>query len=383
MRRLRVAARAPAVLFTASAAALLTGLHAAPAAQPPAAPAWRQAERGYALEFPRDHASHPDYRIEWWYYTGNLAAVDGRRFGYQVTFFRVGIDPQPANPSRWAVRDLHMAHLAVTDVDGGRHLTAERLSRAGVGWAGASADTLDVRNDGWRATLDGAEHRLFARDGRGRFGVDLRLAPVKPEVLHGDAGFSRKGAQPGNASYYYSLTRLRTHGRIVLDGAEIDVEGLSWMDHEFGTSFLEPSQQGWDWFSLQLDDGAELMVYVLRRRDGSRDPHSAGTFVDASGKAAALRRGDFRLVAGRKWRSPSSGAAYPVEWWIEAPLVGLDLQVRAAVDAQELRTGESTGVTYWEGAVAATGSRDGRPVRGRGYLEMTGYAGAPMSEVLR
>ena len=335
------------------------------------------------LQLPGDHASHPDYRIEWWYYTGNLAAADGRRFGYQVTFFRVGVDARPANPSRWAVRDLHMAHLALTDVDGGRHLTAERLNRAGVGWAGAATDTLEVWNEEWRVGLEGTTHRLQARENRDGFGVDLRLTPAKPAVAHGRDGFSQKGAQPGNASHYYSLTRLATRGRLFLDGEALDVEGLSWMDHEFGTSFLEPSQQGWDWFSLQLDDDTELMVYVLRQRDGSIDPHSAGTLVDAAGRATALDAGDFRLVPGRVWSSPASGAAYPVAWRVAVPGAGLELRVEAAVDSQELSTGESTGVTYWEGAVTATGTRGGRPVRGRGYLEMTGYAGPPMSEVLR
>ena len=367
-------------LGAAAVAAALIGPHGPPAAQESE---WRQARPDRALELPRDHASHPDHRIEWWYYTGNLAADDGRRFGYQVTFFRVGVDAQPVNPSRWAVRDLHAAHLAVTDVAGGRHLSAERLNRAGVGWAGAATDTLEVWNEGWRVDLEGATHRLRAREDRDGFGVDLQLTPVKPAAAHGVGGYSRKGAQPGNASHYYSLTRLETRGQVVLDGVAVDVVGSSWMDHEFGTSFQEPSQQGWDWFSLQLDDGTELMVYVIRRRDGAPDPHSAGTFVDAAGRTTRLRAGDFRLAPGRTWSSPASGAVYPVEWRVEAPAAGLALDVRAVLDAQELRTGESTGVTYWEGAVVAAGTRDARPVRGRGYLEMTGYAGPPMSEVLR
>ena len=371
-------ARALPVVTTV--AALLAGLQGAGGAQETE---WRRARRDRALELPRDHASHPDYRIEWWYYTGNLAADDGRRFGYQLTFFRVGVDARPANPSRWAVRDLYMAHLAVTDVDSGRHLTAERLNRSGVGWAGAATDTLDVWNAGWRVALEGTAHRLRAREDPDGFGVDLRLVPVKPPVAHGSGGYSRKGAQPGTALHYYSLTRLETRGRLFVDGAAVDVEGLSWMDHEFGTSFLEPSQQGWDWFSLQLDDRTELMVFVLRRRDGSIDPHSAGTLVDEHGQPTPLAAGDFRLVPGRRWSSPASGADYPVEWRVEVPSAGLALDVRAVVDGQELRTGESTGVTYWEGAVTAAGTRGGRPLRGRGYLEMTGYSGPPMSEVLR
>ena len=364
----------------ATALALLAGLDVPGAAQDSE---WRRAAPDRGLALPADHASHPDYRIEWWYYTGNVAADDGRRYGYQLTFFRVGVDARPANPSRWAVRDLYMAHLAVTDVDGRRHLTAERLNRAGVGWAGAATDTLDVWNEGWRVSLEGGTHRLRAREDPAGFGIDLALTPAKPAVAHGADGYSRKGAQPGNASHYYSLTRLETRGQVVVDGRAVEVEGLSWMDHEFGTSFLEPSQQGWDWFSLQFDDRTELMVYVLRRRDGSIDPHSAGTLVDEQGRTTGLDAGEFRLVPGRVWSSPASGADYPVEWRIEVPATGLMVTVRAAVDNQELRTGESTGVTYWEGAVTATGTRAGHPLQGRGYLEMTGYSGPPMSEVLR
>ena len=346
---------------------------------------WKAADPSYELVFPRDHAAHPDHRIEWWYYTGNLRAPDGRRFGYQLTFFRFGVDREPVNPSRWAVRDLYMAHFAVTDIERGAHHVAERLNRAGIGWAGASTATLHVWNDGWAATLDERDrgsHRLAASSDDGGLAIDLLLDPAAPPVLHGVNGFSQKGAEVGNASHYYSLTRLRTTGRLTIDGEAFDVEGLSWMDHEFGTSFLEPAQAGWDWFSIQLDDGTDLMVYVMRRIDGARDPRSSGTLVAAEGRVP-LRVDDFRLTPGRRWTSPASGAAYPVAWRVEIPPHGLDLEVTAAVDAQELQTGRSTGVTYWEGAIDVRGTRRGAPVAGSGYLEMTGYAGAPMSTVLR
>ena len=341
---------------------------------------WRQAEPDYAWRFPRDHGSHPEYRIEWWYYTGNVASDRGRRFGYQVTFFRIGVDPAPENPSRWAVRDLYMAHLAVTDLGTGRHLVAERLDRGGLGWAGAREGALDVWNGDWRASLDGDRHRLVVVDRA--FGVDLDLETGRGPTLHGEGGLSRKGSSPGNASQYYSMTRMPTTGRIRLDGEWIDVVGASWMDHEFGTTFLEPGQVGWDWFSLQLEDGRDLMVFQLRRADGRPDRHSAGTWVDRDG-AAALRRDDVRLVPGRRWTSPASGAAYPVAWRVEVPGRETVLEVVAALDAQELDTAASTGVTYWEGAVTVTGRVGGRRVRGRGYLEMTGYSGRPMSEVFR
>ena len=346
---------------------------------------WKAADPGYALVFPRDHAAHPDHRIEWWYYTGNLRASAGRRFGYQLTFFRFGVDRQPVNPSRWAVRDLYMAHFAVTDIERGAHHVAERLNRAGIGWAGASTETLHVWNDGWAATLDERDrrsHLLAAASDDGGLAIELRLDPAAPPVLHGVNGFSQKGAELGNASHYYSLTRLRTTGRLVVAGETFDVEGLSWMDHEFGTSFLEPAQAGWDWFSIQLDDGTDLMVYVMRRIDGARDPRSSGTLVSPDG-LSHLQVDDYRLTPGRRWTSPASGAAYPVTWRIEIPRHGFDLEVTAAVDAQELETGRSTGVTYWEGAIDVRGTRRGVSVAGSGYLEMTGYAGAPMSTVLR
>ena len=346
---------------------------------------WRAADPGYTLSFPRDHAAHPDHRIEWWYYTGNLRAADGRRFGYQLTFFRFGVDRRPVNPSRWAVRDLYMAHFAVTDVERGEHHVAERLNRAGIGWAGASTDTLHVWNDGWSVTLDedgGRVHQLAAASDDGSLVLDLRLDPAGPPVLHGVNGFSQKGAEVGNASHYYSMTRMPTSGRVLLDGEWADVTGESWMDHEFGTSFLESGQVGWDWFSIQLDDGTDLMVYVMRRIDGARDSRSSGTLVSQAG-VTPLRVDDYRLTPGRRWTSPASGAAYPVAWRIEIPPHGIDLEVTAALDAQELETGQSTGVTYWEGAIDVRGTRDGVPVTGAGYLEMTGYAGAPMSTVLR
>jgi len=352
-------------------------------AQPSTPSEWRNASPGRTLEFPRDHASHPEYRVEWWYYTGNLESDDGRRFGYQVTFFRVGIDPKPDSPSPWAVRDLFMAHLAVTDLDRGRHLVDERLNRAGVGWAGARDDRLEVWNEDWRLTVDGRDHVLEVESDDGRFGVQLRLAEDRAPVLHGRQGFSQKGSTNGNASHYYSLTRMPTSGMLRMDGNAMNVRGASWMDHEFGTSFLEPAQQGWDWFSLQLEDGTDVMVYQLRLLDGSVHPNSSGTVVATTGDTHVLAAGDYRLEAGRVWESGTSEAQYPVEWRVGIPSAGLDLEVRAAVDAQELHTAESTGVTYWEGAVVVSGTRNGEPIQGRGYLEMTGYAGQPMSEVLR
>ncbi|MGD9903520.1 MAG: lipocalin-like domain-containing protein [Vicinamibacterales bacterium] len=334
---------------------------------------WREATAGYTFEFPRDHASHPEFRIEWWYYTGNVATPSGRRFGYQITFFRVGVDKTPANPSRWAVRDLHMAHLAVSDPQGRRYRYDERLSRSGPGLAGAATDRYAVWNDDWRAGLNGPGQHVLAAAGHG-VALDLVLDPGKPPAVNGRDGISQKGAQAGNASHYYSLTRMPTRGTLVVDGERFEVSGDSWMDHEFGTSFLEPEQQGWDWLSIQLADGRELMLYQLRRGDGSRDPRSSGTLVAADGRTTHLDEADFTLTPGRTVRA-TSGATYPVAWTVAVPSQRLTLEVSTPLDDQELAT-LGAGVTYWEGMIEVRGLVAGQPVSGRGYLEMTGYNGS-------
>jgi predicted secreted hydrolase len=356
---------------------------AAPArAGDPPDPRWMHADPEYRLDLPRDHASHPEHKIEWWYYTGNVSTAEGRRFGYQLTFFRVGVDPAPVNPSRWAIRDLHMAHLAVADIDGERYRFADRLNRAGVGGAGASTASYDVWNEDWRATLDASGRHLLRATDAG-LGLDLVLEPGKPWVAHGRQGYSQKGSQPRNASHYYSLTRMSTRGRLAIGGDTFQVEGASWMDHEFGSSVLEPDHVGWDWFSIQLEDGTDLMVFQLRQRDGSPASASSGTLVLADGGTVALAASAFTLTPGDSWRSPASGAIYPIAWRVTVPERELVLDVRAALPDQELRTERSTGVTYWEGSIDVRGQQRGRPIRGRGYLEMTGYTGAPMSDILR
>ena len=336
---------------------------------------WRQAAPGREFAFPADHASHPEYKIEWWYYTGNLDAADGRRFGYQLTFFRIGVDPNPKNPSRWAVRDLFMTHLAVTDVDGRTFRFAERVNRAGVGWAGAATDGYRVWNEDWEATLDAATGRHRLRAAEAGLGVDLELEATKPAVLHGARGYSPKGAGEGNASNYYSLTRMETTGTVTVEGRAVEVAGLSWMDHEFGTSFLEAEQQGWDWLSMQLDDDRELMLYQLRRGDGSRDPRSSGTLVERDGRTTHLAAGDFALApVGSMFKAPS-GATYPIRWTIRVPAQDLTLDVTTPLANQELSTA-GAGISYWEGAIDLAGTTRGKPIAGRGYLEMTGYKGS-------
>jgi predicted secreted hydrolase len=360
--------------------ACIAGVAAALVSVPVTAQQWKSAAPGYTISLPRDHVSHPAYKIEWWYYTGNVDTERGRRFGYQVTFFRVGINAMPKNPSRFAVRDLYIAHVAVTDVASGRHIAAERINRAGVGWAGASLTDYHVWNDDWEVRLDHGRHRLQAR--APRFALDLLLYEDRPPALHGHRGYSQKGTTPGNASHYYSLTRMPTEGAIFVDGERFTVRGASWMDHEFGTTFLEKSQQGWDWFSLQLQDGTDAMLFQLRRRDGSIDPQSSGTLVAKRGVYRRLAPQEFSLAPGRRWTSSTTRASYPVEWRVRVPGEGLDLAIRPVVDGQEV-AGDRTGVSYWEGAVDVEGTRHGKPIKGRGYLEMTGYAGRALGEFLR
>lgn len=339
---------------------------------------WKEAGPGFQFSFPCDHAAHPDYRIEWWYYTGNVETREGKRFGYQLTFFRTGVVLVAVNPSRWVVRDLYLAHFAIADLENQKFYSFERLARAGVGWAGADTEQYRVWNETWEARLDGETHVLTADDSG--FRLQLALVPEKPPVIHGENGVSQKGAAAGNASHYYSLTRLRTSGQITINSETFDINGLSWMDHEFGTSFLEKEHVGWDWFSLQLNDGRELMIFQLRRADGSMDPHSSGTLIDTDGQTIPIRFGEFSLAPSQPWQSPTTGAKYPTVWGVEVPRLELQLLVRAALPDQELRTNASTGVTYWEGSTLIAG-KDNPQLTGRGYLEMTGYAGRNMGAV--
>jgi predicted secreted hydrolase len=308
--------------------------------------------------------------------------MDGRQFGYQLTFFRVGVVFEPATSSPWALRDLYMAHLAVTDIGRSAFRFADRMNRSAPWYAGADTTRYRVWNEDWEASLDhSGRHRLRASDRD--IGIDLTLDPGRTPVVHGENGISQKGARTGNATRYYSLTRMPTQGSLTIAGEIVPVRGASWMDHEFGTSLLEPEQVGWDWFSLQLDDGSDLMLFQLRRRDGARDPRSAGTWLPPAGRPENIRNDDFHLESGGIWTSPASGAAYPLEWTVAIPARRLTLRVAAAVADQELDVRPSIGVAYWEGAITVAGMRNGRAISGRGYLELTGYAGKGMGTLLQ
>jgi predicted secreted hydrolase len=334
---------------------------------------FRLALPGWEFVFPRDHAAHPEFKTEWWYYTGHLTSEAGEAFGYQLTFFRVGLRrPDPEARSAWSLHTLYFAHLALTDIAGKKFSFYEKTGRGALGMSGAAADRYHVWIDDWQADLEGEAHHLKAA--ADQVALDLRLRLEKPPVLHGENGMSQKAAGVGNASHYYSLTRLATAGTLKYQGRTLHVRGKSWMDHEFSSSQLAPYQSGWDWFSLQLDDGRDLMIYILRHLDGSPDPYSSGTLVDPQGNSQHLLLNDFVVQPVKTWQSPRSGAIYPAGWKIILPEQGYELELIPTVPDQELVTGQSTQITYWEGSVRISGTHEGKPVRGQGYVELTGYA---------
>jgi predicted secreted hydrolase len=280
--------------------------------------------------FPADHGPHPDFQTEWWYYTGNLETQDGRHFGYQLTFFRRSLssyEEQVERSSTWATN--------------------------------------------WEIVQTGEnQYRLTAEEDA--IHLDLILEDVKELISHGERGLSQRGPEPGNASYYYSKTRLQTSGEIQVGEAVYQVQGLSWKDHDYSTLALLAGQIGWDWFSIQLQDGSDLMVFQIRRADGSIDPYSSGTLVTPEGDTLHLSSSDFEIEVRDTWRSPHSGGSYPVRWIVRLPQQDLILEIDPYLLDQEM----NLSYTYWEGAVKVSGSYEGNPVEGDGYVEMTGYAGS-------
>ncbi len=353
---------------------------AEPAWVPPVAVASSNAVRavpGYVYAFPRDHGSHEQYGLEWWYVTGHVYDRSARRFGYEVTFFRKTVDDPRVtqHPSQWALRQVYAAHFALTDVEKGTFQFSEKVSRAAFGKAGASPNRMQVWIDRWAlepATEDHQRLHLKARDAK--VGVDLMLTLRKPPVIHGQDGISRKGDAPGQASHYYSLTRLATRGTVWVQGERFDVTGTSWMDHEFGSGESGANQIGWDWFSMQLDSNMELMLYRLRNRDGSYDPASGGTLIFPDASTTHLTRDDVIVRTLKHWTSQVSHARYPAQWTVDIPSVPLQVTITPVLADQELRTEHSTRVTYWEGAVSVKGQYQQAPIAGNGYVELVGYA---------
>ncbi len=334
------------------------------------------------LSFPKDHASHPDYRIEWWYYTGNVRAEDGARYGFQLTFFRIRTVPadkeieQPGRKSAWRADQVFAAHAALSDISSNEFHHSEKMSRAALNLAGTREDEkgFEVYLNRWKATIAPELHHLSAQSVD--FSFDLDLIPEKGPVAHGESGYSRKGEETGEASCYYSITRIQAKGTVRVGGREKLVRGTAWMDHEFSSAPLNPGLAGWDWFSLQFSDGSDLMIYLMRKKSGEYSPVSSGTFVDKDGKPTRILFKDFRISTRDTWKSPHTGAVYPSSWLLE--VIPLDLRVSIVPNMadQEMQTPGSTRVTYWEGSIRAEGSRPGdRRITGEGYAEFTGYAG--------
>ncbi len=384
-RRVARATRLPELVVRAAAVllALALMLPALAAAAGDTRAGFTIARAPYAFSFPADHAAHTAYQSEWWYFTGHLHTPQGRRFGFELTFFRFGLRPGEDRPkpgqSRWRGTQLFPAHFAITDEQGRSFAYSERFAREALGMGGASTARLDVHAGDW--TLRGEPLRdprlekmtLHAADGSNA--LDLVQVPLKPPAVHGRDGVSRKAACLSCASHYYSYTRLHTSGSLTYGGTRFAVDGISWMDHEYGSSELQSDEVGWDWFSLQLDDGRELMLYLLRRKDGSVTPESSGSLIARDGSVRYLSLRDFTVAVrgNTRWHSPHTGASYPALWEVGVPSAGLSVSLAPVVADQELAS-TTGGVSYWEGAVDVL-DEDGKPL-GQGYVELTGYAGS-------
>ncbi len=334
--------------------------------------------KGYAkalsprpFEFPEDHGPHPQFRNEWWYFTGNLESPEGRRFGYQFTLFRTALDSVvPQRSSAWATNQAYMGHLALTDMEGKEFYTDERFSRAALDLAGAQSTPFRVWLEDWEvhsSTESFWPLRISAKTEK--FTLDLHLQRNKKRVLQGNKGLSQKGKNAGNASYYYSYTQIATHGSIVMNGITHAVDGMSWMDREWSTSALEEGQVGWDWFSLQLEHDWEIMFYQIRLKNGLPDVTSSGMIVDPEGNGSYLRYADVEVSVIDNWRSPQTQIQYPAQWMLSIPSQKIFLTIRPYLAHQEW----NHAFQYWEGAVAVEGEHRAKPVKGQGYVELTGY----------
>jgi predicted secreted hydrolase len=336
---------------------------------------WRMALPGWQFEFPRDHHLHPEFKSEWWYFTGRLEDEKGGVFGYQLTFFRQGLRPpgvRDGASSRFVVNDLKFAHFAISDIRDQRFDFAQKINRGAFGEAGFSdAERLAWIEDWTLELLPDGGFALHAADDFGQ--LRLRLRSTKPIVIHGENGVSQKADGTGRASHYYSGTRLDTNGTLAFGTKSFSVHGESWLDREWGSNQLAPNQAGWNWFSLQFNDGTELMLYQMRTKDGGLDPNSSGTFIDQKGVAEHLRRDEYQLAPVKFWTSKSTGGRYPIGWQLTVPKLNLHIDISTPLDAQELVLRP---IAYWEGLIEVQGARNGADLRGHGYMELTGYAGA-------
>jgi len=333
---------------------------------------FQQALPGYKFNFPADHASHDQFKTEWWYYTGHLNSTTAGRFGYELTFFRTGVDDPAISKTGWDVDNFYIAHFALSDETNHKFLFFEKMNRPGLKTADASKDHYCVFNENWSVEQLGDSFVLKAD--APDIALHLILKSLKPPVVHGVNGVSQKASCRGCASHYYSLTHLQSQGVLNIHGKALPVTGLSWMDHEFGSNQLTKEQVGWDWFSLQLDDNSELMIYLMRKTKGDLDANSSGSLVRADGTVKHLTLADFKIKATGSWKSPKTGGTYPMGWTVEIPSEKLTATVTPSFPDQELNTKKTSGVTYWEGTAAVDGTKDKRKVTGQAYVEMTGYA---------
>jgi predicted secreted hydrolase len=347
-----------------------------------------EADEGYAratepnnIEFPRDLGAHDDYQTEWWYYTGNLETEDERQFGFQFTIFRRALAPPDGEQStdnsqqstdneasNWQTDQIYFAHFTISDIENEEFYYSDLYSRGAAGLAGAQAEPYRVWVEDWVIEQDGDSITLNAATDD--YALTLDLTQTLPPVLHGDGGLSPKSEEPGNASYYYSQVQQLADGTIQLGDETFEVTGKAWKDHEYSTSVLGEGATGWDWLSLQFDDGTALMLFEIRQQDGSVEPYSSGSFINADGTVQSLNVDDWKLVVDERWTSPASGATYPVAWSLDIPMVDLSIAGGALMDNQELNFANSV---YWEGALQFDGTRDGQPTTAKGYMEMTGY----------
>ena len=326
------------------------------------------------FNFPEDHGPHPGFKTEWWYFTGNLTTKDNKKFGYQFTIFRSALSKtETSRNSEWNSNQIYMSHFAVTDVSDNEFFFEERFSREGNKLAGAQSEPFKVWLEDWQISETGdgnsfdlPDLQISAKNEKAE--INFKLKSVKPLVLQGDSGLSQKGKQPGNASYYYSYTRLETEGKIILNGKEFNVNGYSWMDREWSTSALSEDQKGWDWFALQLDDSTELMYYQMRKNDGSPDVYSKGILIEKDGTSRTVKKEDLVLEVTDNWTSPS-GEKYPSGWRMKIPSMNIDLKITPSVKDQLM----NVSIRYWEGSVLIEGTKNNSKVTGRGYAELTGY----------
>lgn len=341
--------------------------------------AWDKALKPRNFSFPQDHGSHPQFKTEWWYVTGQLSSDEGRDFGFQFTIFRHGIKENPPErptpESPWQVHNLFILHCGLSDIKNQRFVSHQDISRAGPGLAGARENRMETWLKGSRIALNEKKQIIELTAKTPDYKLTLELQPAYPPILNGNRGLSTKGPEPGQASYYYSWPRLAANGILELSGERLTVNGLSWLDREFATNQLGEKQAGWDWFALHFDNGQALMLYRMRLKDGGQDPSSSGTWIFSDGSSQHLTHQDFKLVPGKTWKSPKSGADYPINWEVELKKPSpMKFTISPLILNQEMNTANTALANYWEGAVKVEGS-DAEKIKfsGHGYLEMTGY----------